>query len=119
MKISIDRVHSYITKDGSEIREIIHPDKVKGARLSLAEATVLPGLKTELHKHPKSQEIYHIIQGTALMKLGEESFEITPGDSVFIAPGIEHCVENSGSIPVKIICCCSPPYSHEDTELLE
>ena len=26
--------------------------------------------------------------------------------------------ENTGTVPLKILCCCAPPYSHDDTELL-
>ena len=44
-------VTPYITKDGSVIRELMHP-AVHGNQLqSLAEATVQPGQRTQLHRH--------------------------------------------------------------------
>ncbi len=37
-----------------------------------------------------------------------------------IPPGIEHKLWNqSDSEPLVLLCCCSPPYSHEDTTLTE
>jgi mannose-6-phosphate isomerase-like protein (cupin superfamily) len=52
------------------------------------------------------------------MTLGDKRLEIGPGDSIAIAPGTAHCVQNSGEITLVILCCCSPPYAHADTQLL-
>ncbi|MDJ0739932.1 MAG: cupin domain-containing protein [Gammaproteobacteria bacterium] len=106
------------TKDGSEIRELMHP-RVHGNRLqSLAEARVAPGQTTALHWHKTSEELYHVVAGEGLMTLGDERFEILPGDTVAIAPQTAHCVHNIGDDTLVILCCCSPPYAHDDTELL-
>ena len=86
--------------------------------MSLAEAIVRQGCTTLLHIHMKSQEIYHIIQGKGMMALGVERFEVKPGDSVLIMPGMPHCIENIGTRPLKMLCCCHPPYDHQDTRIL-
>ena len=119
MKISIDQVESYITKDGSEIRELISPEKDVRAYVSLAEATVVPGTGTRMHVHEKSQEIYHITQGSGMMILGTEEFHVGPGDSVLIPANTRHSIKNTGAESLKILCFCSPAYTHEDTVLLE
>jgi len=112
-------VPAYITKDGSEIRELMHPS-LHGNRLqSLAEATVAPGVRTQLHRHAVTEELYHISSGRGLMTLGDTCFTVGVGDTVLIAPGMPHSIEATGAEPLRILCCCSPPYSHEDTELLE
>ncbi|MCG6967178.1 MAG: cupin domain-containing protein [Chromatiaceae bacterium] len=109
---------AFETKDGSEIRELMHPGVHGNAAQSLAEARIAPGQTTALHWHRKSEELYHVTAGQGLMTLGNERFEILPGDTVAIAPGTPHCAQNTGSETLVILCCCSPPYSHEDTELL-
>ena len=40
------------------------------------------------------------------------------GDTLCIKPGTPHHIKNTGTTPLHILCMCSPPYSHEDTELL-
>ena len=106
----------YRTKDGSMIRELMHPS-VQGNRLqSLAEAIVEPGQETMLHLHRLSEELYHITAGQGLMTLGTEQFAVGVGDTVCIPPGTLHCIRNTGEVALKILCCCAPPYSHEDTE---
>ena len=118
MKTSLNDVEPYVTKDGSLIREIIHPSIRKDARMSLAEATVQEGCSTVLHLHRTSQEIYHILSGRGMMFLGEEIFAVEPGDSILIMPGTSHRIESTGDQPLRILCCCNPPYDHEDTELI-
>jgi len=114
-----DKIASYVTKDGSTIRELMHPEQHGNRLQSLAEATVAPGHRTLLHRHHHSEEIYHIIAGNGVMWLGEERLAINAGDTVCIAPGTAHAVDNNGESALVFLCCCSPPYSHQDTELLE
>lgn len=106
------------TKDGSRIRELMHPNVHGNSKQSLAEALVDPGQCTALHLHRSSEELYHVTAGEGLMTLGEQTFKILPGDTVAIAPNTPHCVRNSGDDTLVILCCCSPPYDHADTELL-
>jgi mannose-6-phosphate isomerase-like protein (cupin superfamily) len=58
-----------------------------------------------------------VVKGSGRMTLGRDIFDMAPGDSVLIAPGTPHRVENTGSEPLVIMCCCTPPYAHGDTVL--
>ena len=120
MRTRYAEVPPYATKDGSEIRELMHPAGSAARQQSLAEATVAPGARTRLHRHRTTEELYHVTAGAGIMTLGSESFAVAVGDTVLIPPGTPHCIEAaSGGAPLRILCCCSPPYAHEDTELLE
>jgi len=119
LKTEYEKVEPYITKDGSIIRELMHPTVHGNSEQSLAEAIVPVGGKTFLHKHRVTEEIYHITEGSGIMTLGSEEFEVRKGDSICISPGTPHRVRNPGEKELKILCCCAPAYSHEDTELLE
>src|SRR5689334_13463773 len=118
MKNRVAEVEPYVTKDGSEIRELVHPAVHGNRNASLAETTVQAGARTGLHRHRLTEEIYHFIEGAGMMTLGTERFEVRAGDTVCIAPGTAHCVENTGAGPLRILCACAPAYSHDDTELL-
>ena len=108
----------YQSLDGSQIRELMHPDEHPVQRQSLAEATVQPGEATLLHRHRNAEEIYHFLAGRGLMILGDECFDVGVGDTVLIPPGTPHRVANSGAEPLRFLCACSPAYRHQDTELL-
>lgn len=118
MKSQYEDISPYITRDGSEIRELMQPGSQGSSMQSLAEAIVKAGQATFLHRHHVSEELYHITAGKGLMTLGDEQFDVSVGDTVCIAPGTAHCIRNTGDSDLRILCSCSPAYSHEDTELL-
>ncbi|AKB60745.1 cupin domain-containing protein [Methanosarcina mazei] len=119
LKTESEKIDPYITKDGSIIRELMHPAVHGNSGQSLAEATVLAGGQTMLHKHAVAEEIYHITEGCGIMTLGGQEFEVRTGDTVCILLGTPHMIRNTGEKELKILCCCAPAYSHEDTELME
>ncbi|MDH5765478.1 MAG: cupin domain-containing protein [Gammaproteobacteria bacterium] len=113
-----NKIKSYTTKDGSIIRELMHPDFNHNKNQSLAEAVIPSNTETLLHKHILSEEIYHIIQGQGLMTLGNEQFAVNRGDTICIPPNTPHKICNAGNSELIILCCCSPAYAHEDTQLI-
>ena len=119
MRSNYRSITPYVTKDGSEIRELMHPSVHGNRSQSFAEATVQAGQKTALHLHQFTEEIYHITHGAGMMTRGDERFAVAAGDTIGIAPGTPHCIENTGATPLKILCACSPAYAHADTELLD
>ncbi|MEP7156184.1 MAG: cupin domain-containing protein [Betaproteobacteria bacterium] len=118
MKNAYRDVTAFVTKDGSEIRELVHPAVHGNLSVSFAEAIVRPGATTLLHRHHAAEEIYHITAGSGRMRLGPAEFPIDSGDTIAIAPGTPHNVVNTGAVPLKILCACYPAYADEDTELL-
>ncbi len=114
-----NEVTPYITKDGSKIRELMHPAVHGNTAQSLAEATISAGKRTLLHRHHKTEEIYYVISGRGRMTLGDDLFPLKTGDTVCIPPGTPHRVEATAPTPLRLLCCCSPAYAHDDTELLE
>jgi mannose-6-phosphate isomerase-like protein (cupin superfamily) len=112
---NLERTAAFITKDGSEIRELAGVPTGNSVNQSLAEATVPHGAETEEHYHGVTEEIYFFTGGAGVMKLGDEESEVSAGDTVVIPPGTPHKLRNTGMEPLKLLCCCAPPYSHDDT----
>lgn len=110
---------SYETKDGSWIEEIIRPERQGSRNLSLAEAIVLPGQSTHRHLHHETEEIYYILLGIGTVEVGAHVFSVSADDAVLIPPGVEHRATCLGEDALHILCICSPPYQHDDTELTE
>lgn len=109
----------FTTKDGSQIREVAHPSWTSARAQSLAEATVPVGGATTAHYHPRSEELYLFTHGLGRIRVADEEREVRPGDCVVLPPGTEHKLWNTGDEPLRLLCCCSPAYAHEDTVLTE
>ena len=118
MRTRYEEIKPYTTKDGSSIKELMHPEHQDVKNQSFAEATVPAGIKTELHLHIETEELYFIIAGVGKMTLGDKTFLVNPGDTICISPNTPHCILNCGPNELKFLCACSPAYSHEDTVLL-
>jgi mannose-6-phosphate isomerase-like protein (cupin superfamily) len=120
MEIShLDEVPPFITKDGSEIRELLAHRNSSIRNQSLAEARLPAGTATEEHFHPQTEEIYYITHGTGRIRIDGETRNVRPGDAIAIRPGQRHKLWNVGSDPLRLLCCCAPAYEHEDTVLTE
>lgn len=119
MKTQRANIRPFTTKDHSEIRELMHPNQHDNRQQSLAEAIVAAGQTTQLHQHRQTEELYHVLEGSGEMQLGNERFTVIPGDTVCIPPGTPHCIHNLSNTALRFLCCCSPPYSDDDTEILD
>jgi mannose-6-phosphate isomerase-like protein (cupin superfamily) len=95
----------------------MHPDVHGNRAQSLAEATVGPGCQTLLHRHRQTEEIYYFLSGQGRLQIDDASRTVRAGDTVLIPPGSWHSVRNEGRQRLVFLCCCSPAYSHADTEL--
>ena len=114
-----DNVPSFVTLDGSEIREVAGPAVGNALNQSLPEATVPVGGETAEHFHRESEEIYFFTHGQGRLRVGQEVRDVDPGDTVVITPGLRHKLWNTGAEPLRLLCCCSPAYSHDDTVVTE
>jgi mannose-6-phosphate isomerase-like protein (cupin superfamily) len=105
----------FTTRDGSTIRELLgRPTSTLVRNQSLAEATLVPGQATERHYHAESEEIYYLLDGGGTMELDGEERVVGPGDAILIPPGARHTI-TAGAGGARFLCCCAPPYRHEDT----
>ena len=84
---NIDRVAAFITKDGSEIRELLAHRNSSIRNQSLAEARLPPGGATIGHRHLRTEEIYYILEGEGRMELAGDRRRVGPGDAIAIPPG--------------------------------
>ena len=116
---NINEVPSFITVDGSEIRELLAHRNSAIRNQSLAEARIPIGSATLEHFHPRCEEIYYITQGTGRMRIEGELRDVKPGDAIAIPPGLKHKIWNTSNEVLHLLCCCAPAYEHADTVITE
>jgi mannose-6-phosphate isomerase-like protein (cupin superfamily) len=114
---TLDDANAFVTLDGSTIRELAGPVSIPTANQSLAEATVPVGGATQEHYHRLSEELYFLQSGSGRLRVGDEYRDVSAGMCVVIPPGAIHKLTNGGDVPIRLLCCCAPPYSNDDTVL--
>jgi mannose-6-phosphate isomerase-like protein (cupin superfamily) len=104
----------FTTKDGSTIRSILDLSNAPVQNQSLAEASLPPGSATQRHYHKATEEFYFILEGQGLMEINGDAQQVKPGDAILIPMGAWHQITATANT-LRFLCCCSPPYQHEDT----
>lgn len=116
---NLAKVTAFITKDGSEIRELLAHRNSAIRNQSLAEARLPIGGSTQEHYHPQAEEIYYLTHGTGRIRIEGELRDLKAGDAIAIPPGQKHKLWNTGREVLRLLCCCAPAYEHTDTIITE
>ena len=103
----------FTTKDGSTIRSLLDGSNAPVVAQSLAEASLPAGCETDRHYHKRSEEFYYLLEGRGRMEIEGEEREVGPGDAILIPAGAWHRIR--AIEPLVFLCCCAPPYAHDDT----
>jgi mannose-6-phosphate isomerase-like protein (cupin superfamily) len=115
----LEEVAPFITKDGSEIRELLAHRNSVIRHQSLAEARIPVGGSTLEHYHKETEEIYYITAGIGEIRIEGEIKPVRAGDAIAIPPGSRHKLWNRGTEVLRLLCCCAPAYEHSDTVITE
>lgn len=75
--------------------------------MTFGRALMHPGHPPTRHRHPNCDEILHVISGRVRHSLGEESFELSAGDTISIPMGVWHGAEALGDGPAEMTICFS------------
>ncbi len=115
--VELEECPEFIAGDKTVLREVLHPDKMPVAvRYSLAHATVLPGERSLPHRL-RTSEVYYILEGSGRMVIDGEEREVGPGSTVYIPPGAEQHISNTGAGDLKFLCIVDPAWRAEDEEV--
>jgi len=83
-----------------------------GGRYSLMEYTVAPAGAGEAnfgpHRHRDIEETFLVRAGTLRFLLGDETFDLSPGDFVRVPPGVRHGFANLSGAEVELLVSFHP-----------
>ena len=64
--------------------------------------------------HHHRAEHWVVVKGTARVTRGEETFLLTENQSTYVPVGVEHRLENPGTLPLEVIEVQTGSYLEED-----
>ncbi|MEC8295332.1 MAG: mannose-1-phosphate guanylyltransferase/mannose-6-phosphate isomerase [Pseudomonadota bacterium] len=85
-----------------------------GARFQVKRIVVHPGQKLSLQSHVHRAEHWVVVEGSALVTVGEETKLVGENESTYIPLGAVHRLENPGKLPLALIEVQSGCYLGED-----
>lgn len=109
----------FIAGDGTQLRELLHPDKqAVDLRYSLAHAALPPGQTSVLHSLTTS-EVYYILSGVGERHIDDENQVVEAGDAVYSPPNAKQFIYNCGTEPLIFICIVDPAWRKEDETVFQ
>jgi mannose-6-phosphate isomerase-like protein (cupin superfamily) len=86
----------------------------EGENFKVKRIEVLAGKRLSYQKHAQRAEHWVVVEGTAKVTLDDSDVILAPGQSVDIAVGMAHRVENPGNEPLVFIEVQRGSYLGED-----
>lgn len=88
---------------------LVTPENNRTRRLDYRISSYQPKGYVKPHKHKVQEQIYHVLEGEGLMELDGERLVVRRHDVVFIPPGVEHAIYNTGLADLVFLVITTPP----------
>ncbi len=95
-------------------KTLISKGVTRSENLMLGVARLPPGGALNEHRH-KQDEIYLVLEGSGLVRVGDEEFAVEAGSAVFIPGDAVHSCENTGTSDLRFAYVV-PADSFEEVE---
>ncbi len=94
---------------GTRNFRLVGPDTVGAKQLEVILGEIEVGQGAQPHLHTGIEQVCYLLQGSAHVEVGGESFELQPGEACFFPAGMTH-VFTVTSERAKVLVVYSPPY---------
>ena len=94
---------------GALSKALVRPETVGSRQIDYRISTYQPMAYVERHTHKVQEQIYHVLDGEGLMEIEGERTVVRRDDVIFIPPGVEHAIYNTGMVDLRFIVVTSPP----------
>jgi quercetin dioxygenase-like cupin family protein len=88
---------------------LVNPKTARTERLDHRISSYQPKGYVAPHRHRVQEQIYHVLEGEALMELDGNRQVVRRHDVVHIPPGVEHAIYNTGLQDLVFIVVTTPP----------
>jgi mannose-6-phosphate isomerase-like protein (cupin superfamily) len=107
--VKANSLHPYLTLERCFIAE-----NFSNKEVSIAVATVKPGITTKAHRLEGIQEIYIITAGEGRIAFsGLEPTQVSVGDVIVIPAGTSQKITNTGKTDLEFYCVCTPKFNED------
>ena len=96
----------------------IGPETVGAQQMEVLLGTLSKGGGALPHAHPGIEQSCYLLEGTAHVTVGEQAFDMMPGDMCFFPADVFHTFSVTSDTPVKLLVIYSPPYGENPKNVI-
>jgi quercetin dioxygenase-like cupin family protein len=89
------------TRGNIGFRTLFGSDGDPRAGLTAGVAELDAGGRLSIHRHDPA-EVYHVLEGTGVVTVGDLEHPVSTGASVLIPPGVPHGIRNTGRSVLRV-----------------
>ena len=93
---------------GALSKPLVAPETAGSRHLDYRISMYQPMAYVELHKHKVQEQVYHVLDGEGLMVIAGDRRVVRKHDVIYLPPGVEHSIENTGLVDLVFIVVTSP-----------
>jgi mannose-6-phosphate isomerase-like protein (cupin superfamily) len=93
---------------GALSKPLVMPETAGSQHLDYRISMYQPMAHVERHKHEIQEQIYHVIEGEGLMEIDGRNHVVRKHDFIFLPPGVEHSISNTGLVDLVFLVVTSP-----------
>jgi len=98
---------------GALSKPLVMPDTARSQHLDYRISMYQPKAYVKKHSHKVQEQVYHVLEGEGLMHVGGEDRVVRKHDFIYLPPGVEHSIENTGLVDLVFIVVTSPVTDEE------
>lgn len=91
---------------GAAITRLLSDDELPS--VGFDHVRISQGSSLSPHQHEFSASFIYILEGTAIVTLADQTYRVSPGDTLYIPPGVNHGFRTPDS-DVVLLSVQSPP----------
>jgi mannose-6-phosphate isomerase-like protein (cupin superfamily) len=93
---------------GALSKPLVMPDTAGSKHIDYRISMYQPMAHVAKHKHAVQEQVYHVLEGEGLMEIGNTRQVVRKHDVIFLPPGVEHSIANSGLVDLVFLVVTSP-----------
>jgi mannose-6-phosphate isomerase-like protein (cupin superfamily) len=93
---------------GALSKLLVHPETTGSRHVDHRISTYQPRAYVAPHRHKVQEQVYHVLEGEGLMEMDDKRQVVRKHDVIFIPPGVEHALYNTGLVPLTFIVVTTP-----------
>ena len=93
---------------GALSKPLVRPETAGSKLVDYRISTYQPMAYVETHTHKVQEQIYHVLEGDGLMEIAGNNHVVRKHDFIFLPPGVEHAISNTGLVDLIFLVITSP-----------
>ena len=93
---------------GALSKPLVMPETAASRQLDYRISLYQPMAHVAAHKHVVQEQVYHVLEGEGIMEIDGKRQVVRKHDVIFLPPGIEHSIANSGLVDLVFLVVTSP-----------